>query len=734
MSAFAAPIAEQIWNDKYRFTTDTCIEDTWRRVAKELASVEKNPEEWEDKFYSVLEDFKFLPAGRIISGAGTGRYVTLVNCFVNGTIPDSLPGIFDMLKDAALTMQQGGGIGYDFSTIRPKGAPVLGVGSDASGPLSFMDVWNSMCKTIMSAGSRRGAMMATMRCDHPDIEDFITAKRDASRLRHFNLSVLVTDDFMEAVRNDEDWHLGFNNTIYRTVRARDLWNKILESTYAYAEPGVIFIDRINEQNNLWWCETISATNPCGEQPLPPYGACVLGSINLTRFVSAPFSEHAEVQWEDLQECVALATRMLDNVNDATNFPLEKQREEAQKKRRIGLGITGLADMLTMLGVRYGSGEAQSLVEDVAEFIRNVAYSTSVDIALVDKEPFPEFAGIQYSEGAFISRLPLELRTPIARDGIRNSHLTSIAPTGTISLLAGNVSSGIEPIFATSYTRKVLQPDGSHREEEVVDYAVKLYRDMFGEDADLPDYFVTTADLKPEDHVRMQAAAQKYVDSAISKTINCPEDISFEEFKDVYRLAYELGCKGCTTYRPNDITGSVLSVNDEKKDAPAAVATTGDVLRDRPQSLPGKTYKLKFPSTDAAFYVTINDDDEGNPFEMFVNTKDPSHQAWVVALTRMISAVFRRGGDVRFVAEELQAVFDPNGGTWIGGKYVPSIPAAIGAVLGQHLGGHEAVPNPHEVQEAVTQAPVAICPKCFGTEFKKESGCETCISCGHSKCG
>ncbi|MEO1557029.1 MAG: adenosylcobalamin-dependent ribonucleoside-diphosphate reductase, partial [Pseudomonadota bacterium] len=386
MTRFAAPIAEQIWDMKYRFKEadgtpiDETVEDSWHRIARDLASVETNPAEWEGTFYAALEDFKFLPAGRITAGAGTARSVTLFNCFVMGTIPDSMGGIFDMLKEAALTMQQGGGIGYDFSTIRPKGAGVKGVAADASGPLSFMDVWDAMCRTIMSAGSRRGAMMATMRCDHPDIEDFITAKSDAARLRMFNVSVLVTDAFMEAVKADGPWDLQFDGHVYKTVQARDLWNGIMQATYDYAEPGVIFIDRINAANNLNYCETIAATNPCGEQPLPPYGACLLGSINLARLVSDPFSEAAALDENQLIELVGTAVRMMDNVVDASRFPLEAQAREAAAKRRIGLGVTGLADALLMVGLRYGSDEAARQTEHWLKAIARAAYLGSVQLA------------------------------------------------------------------------------------------------------------------------------------------------------------------------------------------------------------------------------------------------------------------------------------------------------------------------------------------------------------------
>lgn len=764
MSRFAAPIAEQIWDMKYRFKKadgtplDQSVEDSWRRIARSLASVEKDADQWEERFYHALEDFKFLPAGRITAGAGTERRVTLFNCFVMGTIPDSMGGIFDMLKEAALTMQQGGGIGYDFSTIRPKGADVLGVAADASGPLSFMDVWDAMCRTIMSAGSRRGAMMATMRCDHPDILDFITAKSDAARLRMFNVSVLVTDKFMEAVKADGPWELTFGGKVYHTLNARDLWNKIMQSTYDYAEPGVIFIDRINEANNLGYCETIAATNPCGEQPLPPYGACLLGSINMARLVKKPFEADADLDPEALTELVATAVRMMDNVVDASKFPLPAQEQEAQAKRRIGLGVTGLADALLMTGLRYGSDEAAAKTEEWLKAIARASYLASVELAK-EKGAFPLFDAEPYLSSGNMMQMDDDVRVAIRTHGIRNALLTSIAPTGTISLYAGNVSSGIEPVFAYAYTRKVLQKDGSRTEEEVVDYAVQMWRDKFGDKA-LPDFFVNAQTLSPADHVKMQAAAQKWIDSSISKTINCPEDISFDEFKDVYMQAYETGCKGCTTYRPNDVTGSVLSVSEEKsspevvaKDDDEPMQPHGDVIYmseplDRPQSLEGSTYKLKWPDSEHAIYLTVNDIIVGGrrrPFEVFINSKNMEHYAWTLALTRMISAVFRRGGDVSFVVEELKAVFDPRGGAWVQGKYIPSILAAIGGVIERHLisigfleGEGKGLKSDPQAEAMVVNADSKprgkACPSCGQFDMRMVEGCMTCASCGHSKCG
>src|SRR6266481_1009286 len=561
-----APVSQRIWDMKYRFRdvsggADGDLEATWWRVARALAAPECDPELWADRFHEALQSFKFLPAGRVIAGAGTGRSVTLFNCFVMGTIGDDMASIFENVKEAALTMQQGGGIGHDFSTLRPMGAPVRGVGADASGPLSFMDVWDSMCRTIMSAGSRRGAMMATLRCDHPDIEAFVDAKRDPKRLRMFNVSVLVTDAFMKAVKDDADWDLVFGGKVFRTLRARALWERIMRATYDYAEPGVIFIDRVNQRNNLHYCETIQATNPCGEQPLPPYGACLLGSINLAALVKDPFGPGARLDMEALERLVPLAVRMLDNVVDVSRFPLPQQEREAKAKRRIGLGVTGLADALILCGVRYGSVEAVRLTRAWLAAVQRLSYLASADIA-AEKGSFPLYDRAKYLAGETIKALPEDARAAIGRYGIRNALLNSIAPTGTISLLADNVSSGIEPVFAFSHVRHVLQPDGSRREESVEDHALRRWHAEKGAAEPPVEVFVDAQTLTPDDHLAMQAAAQDFVDSSISKTINLPRDISFEAFKGVYEEAYALGCKGCTTYRPNEVTGAVLEVKPE----------------------------------------------------------------------------------------------------------------------------------------------------------------------------
>ncbi|MEN6586441.1 MAG: adenosylcobalamin-dependent ribonucleoside-diphosphate reductase [Sulfuricella sp.] len=586
------PIARRVWEEKYRYRADgvihdAAIEDTWRRVGHALAAVEKpqHIEHWEEQFYALLQDFKFLPGGRILAGAGTRHHITLFNCFVMGAIEDSIAGIFEALKESALTMQQGGGIGLDFSTLRPQGVTARGVGVAASGPLSFMHIWDSMCATILSTGARRGAMMATLRCDHPDIEAFAEAKRDPHALRHFNLSVLVSDDLMDAVARDAEWPLLFPLgqdeevsgeivvrrwsgmatpqpcRVVRKVGARALWQKITAAAYDCAEPGVIFIDRVNRSNNLWYCEHISATNPCGEIPLPAYGACDLGALNLTRFVREPFSSRAAPDLDGIGAAASIATRMLDNVYEASGFPLHNQAEAARATRRLGLGLTGLADALIMLGIPYGSAESFRLAGEIMGRIAHAAYRASIALAR-EKGTFPLFDREKYLQGEFVRSLPEDIRQGIGRHGIRNSHLTAIAPTGTISLLAGNVSSGLEPVYDWRYQRSVRAADGRLSAFETRDYAYALYRSLHGEQAPLTPVFVTAAELPPAAHLGMQAALQAHVDNAISKTVNVAEELSYSDFSGLYRQAYERGLKGCTVFRPNAVTGQVLTASDE----------------------------------------------------------------------------------------------------------------------------------------------------------------------------
>jgi ribonucleoside-diphosphate reductase alpha chain len=787
---FSAPISREIWDLKYRLkgsdgrAIDSSLDDTFWRAARAAASAEKGGkkvrERWAKRFHDAIADLGFLPAGRVLAGAGTGRSVTLFNCFVLGKIEDDLSAIFEGVKDAALTMQQGGGIGHDFSTLRPKGASVASIGADASGPVSFMEVWDAMCRTIMSAGSRRGAMMATLRCDHPDIEAFIDAKSEPGRLRNFNLSVLVTDDFLAAVRADKAWELKFGGKVYRTLPARALWERIMRATYDFAEPGVVFIDRVNARNNLNYCEEIHATNPCGEQPLPPYGACLLGSINLARLIDHPFTSGATLDRAKLEERVKVAVRFLDNIIDVSNYPLEEQRKEALSKRRIGLGVTGLADALIFAGLRYGTPEAAKLAGSWMAIIQNAAYAASAELA-AEKGAFPLYDAKRFLASPNVVALDEPVRAAIRASGVRNGCLTSIAPTGTISLLAGNVSSGVEPVFDYRYSRRLLGRDGTMHEQTVEDYAHVEFRRQFGTAAPLPDdTFVRAGDLSPAEHLAMQAALQPWVDSAISKTINCPEDIAFEAFKDVYLEAHALGLKGCTTYRPNPVTGAVLvaePVAEPGKTASAKAAKpalvevvpaserSGVVYMapplEREGVLAGYTYKLKWPGSDHAIYVTINDIEQNvhvggvtskrrRPFEIFINTRNLEHYAWTVALTRMISAVFRRGGDVTFVADELKAVFDPQGGHWVSGRYVPSLLAAIGEVIETHmrrtgfLQADEALPidQAQRQDDAAAQAGGAVkrpariklCPRCSSADYVQREGCWVCDACGFSRCG
>lgn len=719
-------IAEHIWDEKYRLKNndgepiDLTVADTFTRVAKALAAPEKESvrSRWETEFYDILSDFSALPGGRILAGAGTGRDVTLMNCYVMGTVPDSLRGIMEANKESALTMQQGGGIGTDFSTLRPNGALIKKLGSLASGPLYFMDLWDAMCRSIMSAGTRRGAMMGTLRCDHPDIEAFIEAKKDGKRFRNFNLSVLVTAEFMEAVKLGHAWQLVFDGKVYKTVDARYLWDKIMRATYEYADPGVIFIDRINETNPLRSIERIACTNPCGEQPLPPYGACLLGSVNLSRMVVNPFSRlYTDVDWDRLVRTTGVFVRMLDNVLDVTNYPLEAQRKEGLGKRRIGVGITGLADLFVMLGMKYSSNEAAKLAGKIMATIRATAEEASSKLA-EEKGVFPLYQSSFYGDATLFPKR-------------RNSHLISIAPTGTISLLAGNVSSGIEPIFDLSLKRKVLQRDNTWQEFTVNDYAWDMWGTIEDGNPEKTDVWETAADLKPEHHLAMLAAVTPHVDSSVSKTINCPESIDFESFKGIYQDAYTRGIKSCTTYRPNKVTGSILSsesmaVKDE---------TVGNVVEltkplVRPEQLTGTTYRIKPSGIEHALFITINDVETlpgvRRPYEVFINTKNLEFVAWTTALTRMVSAVFRKGGDVTFVTEELRAVFDPRGGYFDGKEYVPSLIAGIGIVIEKHL-THLGLGN----QDKVVRK--RHCPKCQGVLYSKD-GCWSCEQCTYASCG
>ncbi|MEZ5967943.1 MAG: adenosylcobalamin-dependent ribonucleoside-diphosphate reductase [Hyphomonas sp.] len=557
MSSFPAPISEDIWTRKYRFGNEAGVEDSWRRVARAVAAAENEDADlWEQRFFDLLSGFRFLPGGRILANAGTERSATLLNCFVMGEVHDSIDGLFSALRESAITLQEGGGIGLDFSSIRPAGSAARRTGNIATGPVSFMHLWDAMCETVTADRARRGAMMGTLRCDHPDIEEFIDAKIGGEALSRFNLSVLVTDALVHAVDGDADWPLVFNGKTVRTLKARMLWERILRAAYQSGEPGVLFIDRINHENTLGYAETIHACNPCGEVPLPPYGACDLGSFNLTCFVSRPFTPEAAFDFDSIRGLTETAVRFLDNVLDVSRYPLPQQAEQARAGRRIGLGLTGLGDALIMLGIPYGSDEGRQFARKLLRLMRDAAYEASIALA-AEKGSFPLLRAEEFLATPFIRRLPESLRAAIRSTGIRNSHLLAIAPTGSISLLAGNVSAGIEPAFAATVRRLVRRVSGKFEPEDMEDYAQRLWRQMGRQEAS-PPAFVTAADLSPEDHLAMQAAAQEFVDNAISKTINADASIPFEAFANVYRRAWELGLKGCTVYRQGSRGQDVLT--------------------------------------------------------------------------------------------------------------------------------------------------------------------------------
>ncbi|RGE40594.1 adenosylcobalamin-dependent ribonucleoside-diphosphate reductase [Comamonas testosteroni] len=785
-------ISQDVLAEKYLAAGEQTEQDLFERVATALAAVElpAQQSDWRAQFLANLQRGA-IGAGRIMAAAGLDTKATLINCFVqpvadatNGFDAQGNPGIYTALSQAAETMRRGGGVGYDFSNLRPRGAVVRGTNSQASGPCSFIDVFDASCTTVESAGARRGAQMGVLRIDHPDVLEFITAKRQKGRWNNFNVSVGVSSAFMQAVRDDADWELVHVAApgdaqiqagahcredglwVYRTTTARELWDAIMRSAYDFAEPGILFLDNINADNNLWYAERIAATNPCGEQPLPPYGCCDLGPIILTRFVREPFTAQASFDLQGFAEAVAIQVRMLDNVLDATVWPLPEQQLEARQKRRIGVGFTGLGDALILLGLHYASEAGLKQAQAIARTMRDAAYSASVDLAQ-EKGAFPLFKAKQYLQSGFAKRLPKEIRAAIKKHGLRNSHLLSIAPTGTVSLaFADNASNGIEPAFSWTYTRKKRMADGGEQFYTVQDHAYRLYKAMHGEDAALPDYFVSALELSASEHVAMMRCVQPYIDTSISKTVNIPADYPFEDFKNLYMECWEAGLKGCATYRPNDTLGAVLSVNSESNQSTvqkeyrhSAINSDADaVIERRPEGpLNAVVDKIEYFTHDGArrLYLVVSFiviDGVERPIEFFMPVGQTGEsQQWITATMRSLSLA-ARGGLLDKALADLRKVAWDRGPVRYGyktredGSRIPLwhdsevalLAYAIQSIIanrGQPQPAPSTAASPAATPESTAPLAGSKCPDCGAHAMIKKDGCLFCTACGYvGSCG
>lgn len=785
-------IGQEVLREKYLKAGEQTSDDLFRRVARAFASVEAQPlrADWERRFLANLRAGA-IGAGRIMSAAGTGLQATLINCFVQpvgdsiqGADEDGFPGIYEALREAAETMRRGGGVGYDFSRIRPRGAEVSATASLASGPCSYMDVFDHSCATVESAGARRGAQMGVLRIDHPDVLEFITAKRTPGRWNNFNVSLAVTDAFMRTLEAGGDWALVHGKKpgaallaqgahqrddglwVYRTLAARDLWDTVMRSAYDFAEPGVLFMDSIRGDNNLRYAETITAVNPCGEQPLPAYGCCDLGPIVLTRFVRHAFGFGGPpgFEFEAFGQAVAVQVRALDNVLELTPWPLPQQQAEARSKRRIGVGFTGLGDALAMLRLRYDQDDGRAMAARIARTMRDAAYAASVELAR-EKGAFPLFDAVKYLEpGTFASRLDAPLREDIRRHGIRNSHLLSIAPTGTVSLaFADNASNGIEPAFSWTYRRRKRAADGSTSEYDVEDHAWRRYRSLGGDVQALPPYFVTALQLPAAGHLAMMQAVQPFIDSAISKTVNIPADYPYADFQDLYRAAWHAGLKGLATYRPNEILGAVLQAAPAQSGRPPggverrAVDPMRSVIEKRPQGqLPAVVEKVEYWTQQGrqTLYIVVSflptGDGRERAIEFFMPVgQSGESQQWITSTMRILSLAARGGFLDRALADMRKVAWDrgpvrlgtytrPDGGTvprWHDSE-VAAIAYAVQNIIARRQG--EPVPA-LETPPMPAAAPPAMagakCPECGAHAMIRKDGCDFCTQCGHvGACG
>ncbi len=752
-------LGKSVLQNKYLAPNEKSPEDLWRRLARAMAALEETPEVWEDRFYTILHDFRFVPGGRIMHGAGREDIkTTLNNCYVVGVKSDSINAIYDAIIQEAKTYKYGGGCGHDLSVLRPKGSSIDGTGGESCGPVGFMNLFSENTNTIAQHG-RRGANMQTLRVDHPDIAEFVEVKRDLSKVKYSNISVLLTHEFMEAVELDTDFELRWNDKVYETVRAKELWDKIISAAHASAEPGIIFWDTMVDYHNAEYCSPLVSTNPCGEQPLPDGGACNLGAINLARFVD----KDGDFQWDEFTDTIRLSVRYLDNVIDynVDRHALEDQKKNALGDRRVGLGILGLADMLMLRGIKYDTDDALQAVEEVMEKLSTTAYNTSIALAK-EKGSFPNFQWDGYKNSQYIKNLPEEVQEEIEAHGVRNATILTVAPTGSGAIVA-QVSSGVEPIFNVSYKRRVKKNDGFGEDFNEFKVVHPTILKKYGTDENLPDSVVTAHEIDPYFRVKMQGVIQKYIDASISSTVNLPEDVSVDTVAKIYQAAYKAGLKGITVYREGSRDG--ILITDKPEEKPAAVTATPVVdpvaaleppqlrPRLRPKDTFGVTHRIR--TGEGTLYITINHDEDGL-CEIFttIGKAGGNAAAQAEAISRLISLSLRSGMDVTEIVKQLKGISGPNP-VWENGQLILSTPDAIGKALEQHMeefskdltndqvmGLREKEETPSESSGAhfnmvepsngTTSKTMTTCPEC-GLTISHEGGCLLCHNCGYSKC-